>query len=84
MTMSFGMGLYACPTYVLTPHYQLMISVGLQYCMYFQLSNSYFCFQLNDNEEKKDGETDNVVYADLDKSALGSGKNFEKCFEILY
>lgn len=31
-------------------------------------------FQLHDNEEKKDAENDNVVYADIDKSALDSGK----------
>ena len=30
-------------------------------------------FQLHENEEKKDGETDSIVYADLDKSALGTG-----------
>ena len=29
-------------------------------------------FQLHENEEKKEGD-DSVVYADLDKSALGSG-----------
>ena len=29
--------------------------------------------QLHENEEKKEGENDNVVYADLDKSALGTG-----------
>ena len=31
-----------------------------------------FFFQLHENEEKKEGD-DSVVYADLDKSALGSG-----------
>ena len=33
-----------------------------------------FLFQLHENEEKKDGENDTIVYADLDKSALGTGK----------
>lgn len=33
--------------------------------------------KLHENEEKKDGENDNVVYADLDKSALGSGTRRE-------
>ena len=32
----------------------------------------YIFFQLHENEEKKEGD-DSVVYADLDKSALGSG-----------
>jgi len=29
--------------------------------------------KLHENEEKKDGENDTIVYADLDKSALGTG-----------
>merc|ERR1712018_761823 len=29
--------------------------------------------KLHENEEKKDGEIDTIVYADLDKSALGTG-----------
>ena len=40
--------------------------------------------QLHENEEKKEGENDNVVYADLDKSALGTGEtqSFFKIFQI--
>ena len=34
----------------------------------------FVLLQLHENEEKKEGENDNVVYADLDKSALGTGK----------
>ena len=30
--------------------------------------------QLHENEEQAKGENDNVVYADLDKSALGTGE----------
>ena len=37
--------------------------------------------QLHENEEKKEGENDNVVYADLDKSALGTGET-QSFFEI--
>jgi len=33
--------------------------------------------KLHENEEKKEGENDNVVYADLDKSALGTGSRRE-------
>merc|ERR1712079_608874 len=33
--------------------------------------------KLHENEEKKDGENDTIVYADLDKSALGSGTRRE-------
>merc|ERR1712037_388307 len=33
--------------------------------------------KLHENEEKKDGETDSIVYADLDKSALGTGTRRE-------
>merc|ERR1712018_403273 len=33
--------------------------------------------KLHENEEKKEGENDNVVYADLDKSALGTGTRRE-------
>jgi mRNA deadenylase 3'-5' endonuclease subunit Ccr4 len=33
--------------------------------------------KLHDNEEKKDAENDNVVYADIDKSALDSGTRKE-------
>ena len=39
-----------------------------------------FLFQLHDNEEKKDGENDTIVYADLDKSALGTGEKKNPCF----
>ncbi len=38
-------------------------------CSYCQ----FVLLQLHENEEKKDAENDNVVYADLDKSALGGG-----------
>merc|ERR1712214_24123 len=33
--------------------------------------------KLHENEEKKEGENDNVGYADLDKSALGTGTRRE-------
>jgi len=33
--------------------------------------------KLHENEEKKDGENDTIVYADLDKSALGTGTRRE-------
>merc|ERR1712001_139702 len=33
--------------------------------------------KLHENGEKKDGENDTIVYADLDKSALGSGTRRE-------
>merc|ERR1711879_712 len=33
--------------------------------------------KLHENEEKKDGDNDTIVYADLDKSALGTGSRRE-------
>ena len=33
----------------------------------------FYNFQLHENVEKKDGETDSIVYTDLDKSALATG-----------
>ena len=43
-------------------------------CIFQEILIFYFPLQLHENEEKKEGENDNVVYADLDKSALGTGE----------
>ncbi len=37
-------------------------------------------FQLQDNDEKKDSEKDDVMYADLDKAAMGPGKQIDDIF----